>query len=159
MNISHTPVIVLLLFVIASLIYVYYHFMELYKETKVYVMYNTAAAKRRLRVNRQTRPDGGPYKHLGNLIEISPKRQTRPLILPLWGKPRYRGSRMWNYHTFTDQHNPIKLPVHRENEDCDAERGCEELYANDTLHVAGFPPTVLFRYQKYALQAPRYIPY
>ena len=157
LDLAHVFVISVLSFAILSLVYAYYNFLKMYKETKYYVV-NTYPKIRKFMVNRRTRPDGGPYKHIGNLVEKNPSNSTRPLILPLYGKPTYAGSRLWNYHTFTEQRNSVKVPVIKKDRDCDAEYGCEQMYEEETVYVSGFQETE-FTYKKYAPQKLRYIPY
>lgn len=121
-------------------------------------------AKGRLPINIETRPSGGEYQQIGILTkesivdeEVVPGNNTDTVILPLFGRPVYRGSQMYNYYTSTDKFHQIQVPLSINGENCTDRRGCKELYNNDTVNVPGY--NSVFRVQIYELDYPRYIPY
>jgi hypothetical protein len=78
-------------------------------------------------------------------------------VLALFGRPTYRGSSKWTYYTATDKFHSIKLPVEKNNRDCTASNGCDELYEDDDVKVLG--QNGVFQASIYQLDAPRYIPF
>ena len=62
----------------------------------------------RLPINIKTRGDGGPYQQMGTLFKKTNTDQTfgapgnndKNIILSLYGKPTYTGSRLYNYYQF-----------------------------------------------------------
>jgi len=106
----------------------------------------------RMRVNVPTRGEPPPYQQVGILTD----RDNPENIKPLYGRQTYRGSNQWNYFTSLDSHLATKIPIEIDNNDCTDERGCKEIYKNDTLNVNGDNEYVANIYQTHA---PRYIPY
>ena len=106
----------------------------------------------RMRVNVPTRGEPPPYQQVGILTD----RDNPENIKPLYGRQTYRGSNQWNYFTSLDSHLATKIPIEIDNNDCTDERGCKEIYKNDTLNVNGDNEYIANIYQTHA---PRYIPY
>jgi len=106
----------------------------------------------RMRVNVPTRGEPPPYQQVGILTD----RDNPENIKPLYGRQTYRGSNQWNYFTSLDSHLATKIPIELDNKDCTDERGCKEIYKNDTLNVNGDNEYIANIYQTHA---PRYIPY
>jgi len=108
--------------------------------------------RRAMRINVPTRGEPPPYQQVGILTDTyNPEN-----IKPLYGRQTYRGSNQWNYFTSLDSHLATKIPIELNNNDCTDERGCKEIYKNDTLTVNGDNEYKANIYQTYA---PRYIPY
>ena len=120
--------------------------------------------KRGIPINIETRDSGGDYQQLGILSKGSinnddgtPGNNTDSVILPLYGKPTYRGSNKWLYYTETDKLHPVKIPVTYKNKDCTDEYGCEEIYNGDTVIIPSYNGDFIAKI--YKLNKPRYIPY
>ena len=121
-------------------------------------------AIKRMPINIETRPDGGDYQQVGILTKESiadedavPGNNTDSVILPLFGRPTYRGSQMYNYYTSTDKYHQVRVPLTINGDNCTDQRGCKEIYDNDTIQVPGYNGN--FKVQIYKLDYPRYIPY
>lgn len=108
--------------------------------------------RRRMRVNVPTRGEPPPYQQVGILTD----KDDSENIKPLYGRQTYRGSGQWNYFTSLDSHLATKIPLEIDNRDCTDERGCKEIYKNDTLNVNGDKE---YKANIYQTHAPRYIPY
>ena len=106
----------------------------------------------RMRINVPTRGEPPPYQQVGILTDTNNPEN----IKPLYGRQTYRGSNQWNYFTSLDSHLATKIPIEIDNQDCMDERGCKEIYKNDTLNINGENEYKANIYQTYA---PRYIPY
>jgi hypothetical protein len=120
--------------------------------------------KKAMPINIKTRGDGGDYQQIGILYkdsvideEKAPGNNTDANVLPLFGKPVYRGASRYNYYTATDKYNQIKVPIKINNNDCTDERGCDEINNDDMIPVPGYNAN--FKAQIYKLDSPRYIPY
>lgn len=107
-------------------------------------------------INVPTRTPGGQYQQVGILVPAE-ANENKSEILPLFGKPTYRGSRDWLYYTASDQYNSNKLPVSREGKNCSGEYGCSEIRPGDLINVP--PLNRNFIATIYELDKPRYIPY
>ena len=119
---------------------------------------------KRMPINIETRPDGGEYQQVGILTkesivdeEVVPGNNTDSVILPLFGRPTYRGSQLYNYYTATDKYHQVRVPLTINGDNCTDKRGCKELYDNDSVQVPGYNGN--FKVQIYKLDYPRYIPY
>jgi len=108
--------------------------------------------RRRMRINVPTRGEPPPYQQVGILTDTDNPEN----IKPLYGRQTYRGSNVWNYFTSLDSHLATKIPIEIDNNDCTSERGCKEIYKNDTLTINGNNEYIANIYQT---RAPRYIPY
>jgi len=108
--------------------------------------------RKRMDINVPTRGEPPPYQQVGILTDIDDPEN----IKPLYGRQTYRGSNVWNYFTSLDSHLATKIPIEIENNDCTSERGCKEIYKNDTLTINGNNEYIANIYQT---RAPRYIPY
>ena len=120
--------------------------------------------KRGIPINIETRESGGDYQQLGILSKgainddtETPGNNTDSVILPLYGKPTYRGSNKWLYYTETDKLNPVKIPVNYKNKDCTDDYGCEEIYDGDAVSIPSYNGD--FNAKIYKLNKPRYIPF
>lgn len=117
-----------------------------------------------LAINIETRESGGDFQQVGVLSknaisddDKTPGNNTDTTILPLYGKPLYKGASKWLYYTETDKLNPVKIPINVNNRDCTDDYGCEELYDNGVVTIAPYNGT--FNVKIYKFNKPRYIPY
>ena len=62
----------------------------------------------------------------------SPGSNTDSYVMPLFGKPLYKGSSNRLYYTNTSSN--IKIPIKNKNKDC-SDRGCPEIYDNDSITI------------------------
>jgi hypothetical protein len=103
-------------------------------------------------INIKTRGETPDMQQVGIL-----RSNSNDKVLALYGRPTYRGSSKWIYYTGTDKYHSIKLPVEKNERDCTAEYGCDELYEDDEVRVKGYND--VFHTSIYQLDAPRYIPF
>ncbi len=109
--------------------------------------------RKQMRINVPTRGEPPSYQQVGILTDTDNPEN----IKPLYGRQTYRGSGQWNYFTSLDSHLATKIPIELDNNDCTSERGCKEIYKNDTLNIGSSENEYVANiYQTYA---PRYIPY
>ena len=115
-------------------------------------------------INIETRESGGDFQQLGILskTDISdetqkPGNNNESMVLPLYGKPLYRGSSKWFYYTETDRNRPIKIPISVNNNDCMDDRGCDEIYDGGVVSIPSLNGD--FNVKIYKFNKPRYIPY
>ena len=120
--------------------------------------------QRGISINEETRESGGDYQQLGILSknainngEGTPGNNTDSVVLPLYGKPTYRGSNKWLYYTETDKLHPVKIPVTYKNKDCTDDYGCEEIYDGNDVVIPSYNGD--FKVKIYKMNKPRYIPY
>jgi hypothetical protein len=78
-------------------------------------------------------------------------------ILPLFGRPLSTNRNKWQYYTMNDKFQTIKLPIKHKNMPCSNDRGCDEVFNNDVVHVDGYNQT--FTANVYETNTPSYIPY
>ena len=90
------------------------------------------------------------YRQIGILSSSNGK------VLPLFGRRTYNGSSRWNYFTQANDHLALKIPLSKDNKDCDSSTGCDELYDNDIIFVSQYNTD--FAVKLYD-NTPRYIPY
>ena len=114
-------------------------------------------------INIETRGSGGDFQQVGILSkntiqedEKTPGNNTDTNILPLYGKPIYRGANKWLYYTETDKFNPVKIPITVNNKDCTDDHGCEELYDGSEVSIPSY--NGVFNVKIYKFNKPRYIP-
>ena len=117
-----------------------------------------------LPINIETRGSGGDFQQVGilskNVINKdaeTPGNNTDSNILPLYGKPTYRGSNKWLYYTETDKYNPVKIPITVNNRDCTDDIGCDELYDGGEVVIPSY--NGVFKVKIYKFNKPRYIPF
>ena len=120
--------------------------------------------KRGIPINIETRESGGDYQQLGILSKgainddtETPGNNTDSVILPLYGKPTYRGSNKWLYYTETDKLHPVKIPVNYSGKDCTDDYGCDEIYDGTSVSIPSYNGD--FTAKIYKMNKPRYIPY
>jgi len=114
--------------------------------------------QRRIPINIPTRGETPAYKQIGSLHEKNPSDPNKPMILPVYGAPTYRGSSKWLYYTYTDQYNKVKLPIYNEKQkNCQNEYGCNELNESDNITINAYSRE--FEFRPYEKMKFRYIPY
>jgi len=89
-----------------------------------------------------------PDKKIGN--------NSESVILPLYGRPLYNGSKRWTYYTTNDKMAMVKLKLESKGRKCDSDQGCEEIYEGDTISVP--PYNGVFKVNIYDYDKPHYIP-
>jgi hypothetical protein len=117
-----------------------------------------------LPINVETRGSGGDFQQIGILYKDSvaddekvPGNNTDSNVLPLYGKPTYKGSNRWIYYTSTDKFQPIKIPIAVNGTDCTDDRGCDEISNGQSITVPSYNGS--FKVKIYQFDKPRYIPY
>ena len=93
------------------------------------------------------------YQQVG--ILTSSETDKEPIVLPLFGRKLYNRSDRWQYYTATDKNNLMRIPLSYENQDCEDDIGCKEIYSGDKLSVSIYQDRV-FTATVYKTQAPRY---
>ena len=114
-------------------------------------------------INIKTRGDGGPYQQLGTVFKKTnidetfgtPGNNDKNIILSLYGKPTYLGSRHFNYYTISK--DGVKIPLKLNNTNCTDDRGCEEINDGQEITIPEYNGT--FTANIYKNESPRYIPY
>ena len=86
-----------------------------------------------------------------------PGNNSSSVILPLFGRSKYRGSNKWIYYTSTDSHNSVRIPIYHKNKHCNKEIGCDELYDGDLVSIPSLNGT--FKVNLYEKEGIQYIPY
>jgi len=110
-------------------------------------------SRKQMKINVPTRGEPPSYQQVGILTD----NDNPENIKPLYGRQTYRGSGQWNYFTSLDSHLATKIPIQLDDNDCTDERGCKEIYKNDTLNIGEGGPD--YKANIYQTHAPRYIPY
>ena len=86
------------------------------------------------------------YRQVGILTKRgdNPDAPNGPTILPLFGRPAYRGAQQWYYYCASDKFHLAKLPVSRSGggggtgRECSKEPGCVELQEGDVVFVFAY---------------------
>ena len=117
-----------------------------------------------LPINIETRETGGDFQQIGIISKDSvtdnnekPGNNNDSVILPLYGKPTYRGSTKWLYYTESDRNNAIKIPLTIAGRDCTDDIGCSELNDGDKISINSYNGD--FNVKIYKFNKPRYIPF
>lgn len=106
-------------------------------------------------INIPTRGFTSNYQQVGVLSAETPQGLK---MMPLFGRPQWKGSNRWNFYTSTDQYNSLKLPVYSKKRDCQDQVGCDELYDGDTVNIPQYGENTQFKVSMYKLDSPTYIP-
>jgi len=106
-------------------------------------------------VNIPTRGFTSNYQQVGVL---SAETHQGLKMLPLFGRPQWKGANRWNFYTSTDQYNSLKLPVYSKKRDCQDQIGCDELYDGDSVNIPQYGDHTQFKVSMYKLDSPTYIP-
>jgi len=105
-------------------------------------------------INIPTRGVASNYQQVG---VITSDTHEGGKILPLYGRPQWKGANRWNFYTSTDQYNSLKLPVYSKKRDCQDQTGCEELYDGDQIYVPQYGENTKFKVTMYKLDSPVYL--
>jgi len=101
-------------------------------------------------INIPTRGETPSYQQVGSLTDEDSR------VLPLYGRPTWRGSNKWNYYTNTDGFHTTKLPVQAKSRNCLDDNGCDELYDDDNISIPQYGGKN-FRVNVYPYDKPRYL--
>lgn len=120
--------------------------------------------QRGIPINIETRGPSESYQQIGMLYKdsindenIKSGNNTDSNILPLYGKPTYRGSQQWLYYTNSDKFNSVKIPINYQGKDCTDDYGCREIYDGDSVSIPSYNGN--FKVKIYKFDKPRYLPY
>lgn len=120
----------------------------IYKET---IIKQTEAPHYR-RINIPSRGEMPAFKNIGYISNNNDQSGDKD-VLPLYGRPIYRGSHKWNYYTM---HEGVRIPL----DGCDDTRGCDEKYDNnETVTISPLTNGDTYTVGLYNDGIPRYIPY
>ena len=115
-------------------------------------------------INIETRGPTEDFQQIGMLYKESisdtdstPGNNSDSNILPIFGKPLYRGSSNWLYYTSSDKNTSIKIPISKDGKDCTDDQGCKEIYDGDQINIPAYNGS--FKVKMYKFDKPRYIPY
>ena len=93
------------------------------------------------------------YQQIG--ILTSDETDKDPLVLPLFSRKIGNRSDRYNYYTATDKNNMMRLPITKDNNNCEDDIGCRELYNGDKINIEIYKGR-LFTVTIYKVDAPRY---
>ena len=93
------------------------------------------------------------YQQIG--ILTSDETDKELIILPLFSKRLQHNKDRFNYYTATDKNNMIRLPIKYNNQNCEDDTGCKEIYNNDIINIdiykgRNFTATI------YKIEVPKY---
>lgn len=75
--------------------------------------------------------DGMDYQQLGTLSSID---SDNPIVLPLYGKRKYR--QRWTYYTVSNNDKNLRIEVEFENRGCMKDRiGCDMIYDGSIVKI------------------------
>lgn len=87
-------------------------------------------------INIQTHGVNPNYSQIGILTRANGRDD---MILPLMGKRNFNGRDKWQYYTISNNGNiNTKLPVSVNGKSCTSDKGCDEIYNNDSVYVEGY---------------------
>jgi len=93
------------------------------------------------------------YQQIG--ILTSDETDKDPIVLPLFSRKIGNRSDRYNYYTATDKNNMMRLPITKDNNNCEDDIGCRELYNGDKINVEIYKGRI-FTVTIYKVDAPRY---
>jgi hypothetical protein len=105
-------------------------------------------------INIPTRGLASNYQQVGVITSDTPEGGK---ILPLFGRPQWKGANRWNFYTSTDQYNSLKLPIYSKKRDCQDQIGCDELYDGDQVFIPQYGENAKFKVTMYKLDSPVYL--
>lgn len=108
-------------------------------------------------VNQPTRGEVVDYQQVGILTSERKDGMDEPIIVPLFGRPTYRGSQKYQYYGASDKVHMSRIPVIYKGKDCTEEYGCDEIYEGDRVNVPTYNRD--FAANIYRKDNLRYIPY
>jgi Family of unknown function (DUF5755) len=108
-------------------------------------------------INQPTRGETVDYQQVGILTSDRKDGMDEPIIVPIFGRPTYRGSQKYQYYGASDKVHMSRIPVVYKGKDCTEEYGCDEIYEGDRVTVPAYNREFVANiYKKDNL---RYIPY
>ena len=78
-------------------------------------------------------------------------------ILPLFGRPTFPGSKLWNYYTSSDKYQNFKIPITHDGRKCSDDIGCNEIMNGEMITIPSYNGK--FKVEIYNFDKPRYIPF
>lgn len=98
----------------------------------------TISIKRELDINPVKDPiypvEGIEFQQLGTLSSIESGEQVNPIVLPLYGKRKYRDR--WTYYTISNNDKNLRIEVEFENRGCMKDNiGCDMIYDGSTVKI------------------------
>lgn len=93
------------------------------------------------------------YQQIG--ILTSDETDKDPIVLPLFSRKIGNRSDRFNYYTATDKNNMMRLPITKDNNNCEDDIGCREVYNGDKITIDIYKGRV-FTATIYKVDAPRY---
>lgn len=93
------------------------------------------------------------YQQIG--ILTSDETDKEPIVLPLFSRKIGNRSNRYNYYTATDKNNMMRLPINIENNNCEDDIGCREIYNDDKINIDIYKGRI-FTATIYKIDAPRY---
>lgn len=93
------------------------------------------------------------YQQIG--ILTSDETDKDPIVLPLFSRKLHNHNDRFNYYTGSDKNVMIRLPIKYENNNCDDDIGCREIYNNAKITIDIYKDRV-FTATIYKVDAPRY---
>ncbi len=108
-------------------------------------------------INQPTRGEVVDYQQVGILTSERKDGMDEPIIVPLYGRPTYRGSQKYQYYGASDKVHMSRIPVMFKGKDCTEEYGCDEIYEGDRVSVPTYNRD--FAANIYRKDNLRYIPY
>lgn len=115
-------------------------------------------------INVPSRGDVGSFQQIGALYKESVESENQKsgnnndsIVLALYGKTTYPGSRKWTYYTSSaDSHHQVKMPITHKGKKCDSQYGCDEIENDELITIPGY--NGIFRVVIYDFDVPKYLP-
>lgn len=93
------------------------------------------------------------YQQIG--ILTSDETDKEPIVLPLFSRKIGNRNDRYNYYTATDKNNMMRLPIKIDNNNCEDDIGCKEIYNDDKINIDIYKGRI-FTSTIYKVDAPRY---
>jgi len=93
------------------------------------------------------------YQQIG--ILTSDESDKEPIILPLFSRKLSNHNDRFNYYIASDKNNMMRLPLNINNQNCEDEIGCREIYDKDKITVEIYKNKI-FTVTIYKKEVPKY---